>query len=560
MSEVHPVHELADAFVDAYAALSPMVATYAGIEGHDHRWGDLGPDGLAAELALLRRTRRELDALPPTTNADDALAVRVLIDHLDPIIEAHEHDDPLRDLGHIASTFPEVRDILQLHDLTDDQGCDDAIRRLDTLPEALEGWCRRLELGIERGVVAARRQAKSVRDQLRDAVGQDGAFTQLARSIVEQAPSAADRVNGFLDETRQCAETIATWLDQVYLEAADARDAVGEERYRRALRGLIGVDIDLDETQGWAWEELGRLLTRLRTTAARIDPDASVAEVLERLRTDPATSAGSPEEFRDLMQERQTTALEALAGDHFDVPEGIRRVDVRLAPPGGALGAYYIGPSEDLERPGSIWWSLGDRQMVPLFEEVSTAYHEGFPGHHLQVGLQISHAQRLTRAHRTLIWNPGYGEGWALYAETLMDELGFLERPEYEIGYLTSSILRILRVVIDIGLHLERRIPDDAPFAAGELWSFDLAVGALIDIAGLDRDYATSEVTRYLGWPGQAISYAVGQREILRLRDERRQRERGAFDLRGFHRDVLHCGPVGLTHLREIVLPDVADR
>lgn len=554
MSQQHPVHDLADRFVDAYAGLSPMAATYAGIEGHDHRWGDLGPDGLAAEEALLRRTLRELTELPPPGDDDDALAMRVIADHLTPILEAHDHDDPLRDLGHIASTMPEIRDVLQLHDLTSEQGRDDATRRLDTLPEALEGWCRRLELGIARGAVAARRQAESILQQLRDAVGPDGGITQVALGIIEQDPEREQQIGGFLADTREAAEGIADWLEDTYLEAADERDAVGRDRYDRALRGLIGTDLDLEETEAWAWDELSALLARLQATARRISPDASTSDVLEQLRTDPERAASSPEQLRDLMQERQTTALEALAGDHFDVPEGIRRVDVRLAPPGGALGVYYLGPSEDLERPGSIWWSLGDRKIIPLFEEVSTAYHEGFPGHHLQVGLQMTHAARLTRAHRTLIWNPGYGEGWALYAETLMDELGFLERPEYEVGYLTSSILRVLRVVIDLGLHLERRIPGDAPFAAGEPWTFDRAVEALVEVAGLERSYAVSEVTRYLGWPGQAISYAVGQREILRLREERRSREGAAFDLRAFHHDVLDSGPVGLAHLRELVL------
>jgi uncharacterized protein (DUF885 family) len=280
----------------------------------------------------------------------------------------------------------------------------------------------------------------------------------------------------------------------------------------------------------------------------------TVSGAWRKLRTDPAHASPSPEQFRDLMQERQAMALEALSGTHFDVPTAIRHVDVKLSPPGGALGAYYVGPSEDLSRPGSIWWSLGDRASIPLFEEVTTAYHEGFPGHHLQIGLQVMHADRLSRAHRLLIWNPGYGEGWALYAETLMDEQGFLELPTYELGYLTSSLLRVLRVVIDIGLHLRRPIPQDAPLPGGGPWTFERAVAALTDLGGLAVDYATSEVTRELGWPGQAITYAIGQREIVRLRDARRRRDGDAFDLKAFHADILGSGPIGLDHLREQVL------
>lgn len=554
MTTDHPVFGLADRFVDETAALSPMAATYIGVGGHDHRWGDLGPDGVAAEADLLQRTRAELDALPAPRNADEQLAIRALRDHLDPRLDEHAHGEPFRDVSHIASTVPGLRDILEVQDASTLEGQDALTQRLEMLPVALAAWQRRLEVGMDRGVLAARRQVQSVAGQLRDAVADNGALPRRAERLRRDAPHLVERVARSLPALRQAAAATADWLEQAYLPAAPRADAVGPERYQRALHGLLGTDLDVAEAYDWAWEELAALLDRAGSVAARIDPDATLAAVLERLRTDPAEAAPSPERFRDLMQERQTIALASLSGEHFDVPPPIRHVDVKLAPPGGALGAYYVGPSEDLTRPGSIWWSLGERTSVPLFEEVSTAYHEGFPGHHLQIGLQVMHADRLSRAHRLMIWNPGYGEGWALYTETLMDELGFLERPAYELGYLTSSLLRVLRVVIDIGLHLERRIPSDAPLAPGQAWTFELAVAALTDLGGLDEDYAVSEVTRYLGWPGQAISYAIGQREILRLRERRREQDGVAFDLKTFHADVLGSGPIGLDHLRELVL------
>jgi uncharacterized protein (DUF885 family) len=191
---------------------------------------------------------------------------------------------------------------------------------------------------------------------------------------------------------------------------------------------------------------------------------------------------------------------------------------------------------------------------VPIWDEVTTAYHEGFPGHHLQCGLQVCLGDRLSRVHRLLYWLSGYGEGWALYAERLMRELGYLDRPEFVLGLLASNALRAVRVVIDIGSHLQLPIPGDVPFHPGEAWDFDLAVEALERYAFLTNDVAVSEVTRYLGWPGQAISYKVGERVILGLRDEARAKEGESFDLKEFHERVLGSGPVGLDHLREIVL------
>ncbi|MBW3621431.1 MAG: DUF885 domain-containing protein, partial [Actinobacteria bacterium] len=145
------------------------------------------------------------------------------------------------------------------------------------------------------------------------------------------------------------------------------------------------------------------------------------------------------------------------------------------------------------------------------------------------------------------------GEGWALYAERLMDELGFLDHPMFVLGYLASSMLRACRVVIDIGCHLGLRVPPDAPYAPGEPWGYELGVEMLADLAFLDRDYAESEVTRYLGWPGQAIAYSVGERAIVDLRDERRRRDGAGFTPKAFHADVLAAGAVGLDLLDEVV-------
>jgi uncharacterized protein (DUF885 family) len=253
------------------------------------------------------------------------------------------------------------------------------------------------------------------------------------------------------------------------------------------------------------------------------------------------------------MQERQEVALLELDGSHFDIPELARTVETKLAPPGSLIGAYYISPSEDFSRPGSIWFSVGDNETIPIWDNVSTAYHEGFPGHHLQTGVQMSLEEHTSRLQRVWVWYSGSGEGWALYSERLMRELGYFEKPEYVFGMLASEILRACRVAIDIGMHLGLTIPEGQPFHPGEEWSFDTAVEMMTDYAGQLPDYARSEVTRYLGWPGQAPAYKIGERVILDLREERRAKLGSEFDLKQFHADVLEAGPVGLDLLREFV-------
>ena len=313
-------------------------------------------------------------------------------------------------------------------------------------------------------------------------------------------------------------------------------DGVGADRYRRHARSFLGTDLDLAETYRWGWDHLMEIRAEMDALAEQIRPGASLDEVVAALASDPETLAGSPEEFRKMMLERERSAMEELEGTHFEIPEQIRTIDVRLAPKGAALGAYFIPPSEDFSRPGTTWWSLGDKEQVPIWDEITTAYHEGFPGHHLQCGLQVCLGDRLSRVHRLLYWLSGYGEGWALYAERLMRELGYLDRPEFILGLLSSNALRAVRVAIDIGSHLELAIPDDVPFHPGEQWTFDLGVEALEQYAFLTNDLAVSEMTRYLGWPGQAISYKVGERVILGLREEAQRQGGGRLRPEGVPR------------------------
>ncbi|HEX7601598.1 MAG TPA: DUF885 domain-containing protein, partial [Polyangiaceae bacterium] len=329
-------------------------------------------------------------------------------------------------------------------------------------------------------------------------------------------------------------------------------DPVGREPYLRAARRFLGATIDPGETYAWGWSELHAIEERMRRLATEILPGASLPEVTALLEADPARAAGSVERFLDFVRERQSRALEELSGTHFDIPDAIRKIEVKLAPPGGPLGAYYVPPNEDFSRAGTIWYSPSPGSTFPLWGELTTAYHEGFPGHHLQCGLQVYLADRLCRLHRLVVMYSGYAEGWALYAEALMDELGYFERPEYVLGMLAAKLMRACRVVVDIGMHLELPIPRDEAFHPGEIWNHALAVDFMHRRGFLARDHAESEATRYLGWPGQAISYKVGERVVLELREEARRRDGAAFDLRRFHELILGSGSVGLDRLRAI--------
>jgi uncharacterized protein (DUF885 family) len=326
---------------------------------------------------------------------------------------------------------------------------------------------------------------------------------------------------------------------------------VGAERYRLWARTFTGTVLDLDDTYAWGWDELHRIEHAMAGVAERILPGQPVAAVIEHLEHDPTRTVEGEDALRGWLQELIDRTVDELDGTHFDIPPAIRRCEAMISPPGGAAAMYYTGPSEDLSRPGRTWYPTLGRTKFPLWGEVSTCYHEAVPGHHLQVATTRFLGERLDRFQRTIGWNSGHGEGWALYAERLMGELGYLEDPAFELGMLRAQAMRAMRVVVDLGLHLGLRIPTAEQFHPGEVWTPELALTFVLERSHYPEDFMASEVDRYLGWPGQAISYKVGERVWLRARDAARARAGSAFDLKAFHTFALELGPLGLDQLEE---------
>ncbi|MCY3733476.1 MAG: DUF885 domain-containing protein [Chloroflexi bacterium] len=395
--------------------------------------------------------------------------------------------------------------------------------------------------------MVALRQVRGAVEQCRVWSGQgEGAsfFRQLCDELgIDGGESVTAAERGYA--------AMGDWLEREYLPKADPRDPVGRERYQAASRGFNGIELDLDETYRWGWEEVWRIQAEMAETAERISPGASAAEAIAILESDDARAIEGEDAFRDWMQQTQDETMQALLDTHFDIAEPVQEIEAMIAPPGGALAMYYTGPSEDFSRPGRTWYPTGGETRFPLWRELSVCYHEGVPGHHLQIGTTRYLGEELTRYQRLLAGTSGYVEGWALYAERLMAELGYLEDPAFYMGLLSSQALRAVRVVIDIGMHLELPIPEREEYHGGETWTPELALPFLIERSFFPEKMLASEVDRYLGWPGQAISYKVGEREWLAAREAVRESLGDAFDLKSFHKAALELGPMGLQQLRD---------
>jgi uncharacterized protein (DUF885 family) len=554
------IYELADRYVERFAALDPVAASGEGIAGHDHEMTDWSPEGAEARAAHDWEALRELDSLTPEDDAD-RVAAEVLRERLELAIVEHEAGERLRDLRVLGSPVQSVRMAFDLMARDSRADWEVVAERMALVPQGLSSIQAALTEGIAQGVVAARRQAVGCAAQAdvwggRAAPDGDPAarpfFLGLAAELAASglAPAAfTRRFEELAERATQAYAALGRYLVEEYAPHASDTDAVGRDRYALYSRDFNGVVLDLDETYAWGWDELQRIGHAMAQVAERILPGATVDEVIAHLETDPHRVIEGVDEFRRWNQELLDATVAALDGVHFDIPEPVRRVEAMIAPPGGAAAMYYTGPSEDFSRPGRTWYPTQGRTSFPLWGEVSICYHEGVPGHHLQIAQVRYLADSLSRYQRTLAGTSGHAEGWALYAERLMGELGFLDDPAYELGMLRAQAMRAVRVVVDLGMHLGLRIPDGERYHPGEVWTPELALPFVIERSKFPEAFMASEVDRYLGLPAQAISYKVGERVWLRARDDARARLGGAFDLEEFHRAALDLGPMGLAQL-----------
>ncbi|EWT05751.1 hypothetical protein N864_02660 [Intrasporangium chromatireducens Q5-1] len=548
------VDRIAERYFDAMVELSPINATYLGVPGHDEDLDDLSPAGNAAQSQLRQRTLEELRGATPTDDVDK-VTVAAMTERLGLAEERYAAGLDEMSLNVIASPLQGVRDVFDLMRQDSVEDWRVFATRMAKIPQALEGYKESLLAARDRGLVAPQRQVVESAKQSRDLTAEDGYFAKLvADARTEEAPLDGD-VKTQLAEAAQAASAaygaIADWLERELLPHAPEADACGRERYALESRYFLGASVDLEETYRWGQEQVADLHAQMQAIAEGLEPGASVERGVEILDADERYHLRGTDALKAWMQERADEVITNLKDVHFDIPGPVQRIECMIAPTQTG-GIYYTGPSDDFSRPGRMWWSVpkGNTEFR-TWNELTTVYHEGVPGHHLQVAQTVYRSELLNKWRRLESWTSGHGEGWALYAERLMAELGYMDDPGNRMGWLAGQSLRAARVVIDIGVHCGFEAPEEV---GGGEWTYDKAWTYLTRYGFMDEKVLRFELNRYLGWPGQAPAYKIGERLWLQLRDEVKQREGDAFDLKTFHRRALDIGGVGLDTLRAAVL------
>ena len=549
------VYDISNEFVERIAALNPIAATSLGVPGYETTLGDFSPAGAEANAQLARNTLNELN-VAPLENDSDRRAKEVMVEDISADLESHDRGEHFRRLNILHSPMQSIRMVFDHMPKVSIEEWSNIAIRLSNIPEALSGYEETLREGARRDLVSTVRQTKGCADQARIWSGSTdnpsfflNYMSDFEASEFKSATVKSDLQKGICAAINAYGK-FSEFLTSEYLLSADQSDGVGKDRYSIAAREYNGINLELLETYEWGWEQLRWVESEMAITASKILPGGDIDSAKELLESDPKRSIEGQDAFRHWMQELQDRTIDELDGTHFEIAEPVRKIEAMIAPPGGALAMYYTRPSGDFSRPGRTWYPTGGKTRFPLWGEVSIAYHEGVPGHHFQIGTSVFLEDKLSRYQRQLGGTSGYIEGWALYAERLMGELGYLDNPDYYLGMLRAQALRSVRVIIDIGMHLNLRIPSDVDFHPGEDWTPELGLDFIEQRSHFPKDFVKSEVDRYLGIPGQAISYKVGERVWLEARESAKSRIGPSFNLREWHTKALGLGGMGLAQMK----------
>ncbi|WP_024964735.1 DUF885 domain-containing protein [Trueperella pyogenes] len=547
------IDQLSNHYVTSLLDCTPELVTALGRGSADEGdFSDYSPEGLGQMNDLHLATLRQLAALEPADDVD-RITKAALTASLESEIEDYERGE-VGDINVIASPLQGIQEIYD--NMAQESAADWELiaRRLSNTPKALRGWQETLKLRAQSGPPTAAKQIELAIDQAEHKAGPSSPLADLAVRGGGAHPQLAQLLEDAAASARAAYGELAAFLREEILPHGAASEAFGRERYEPRIRAATGARLDLDETYDWGLAELARIVAEQEMIVRDLYGDGvSIPAALDRLNADPAYQVRGKDALKAWMQETSDRALDDLHGAHFDIPDPLRKLECMIAPSGtGAI--YYTGPSDDFSRGGRMWWSVPDgTDVFHTWQEKTTVYHEGVPGHHLQLGMATYVKDSLNDWRRNLSWNSGHGEGWALYAEGLMAELGYHDDPADYMGVLDSERLRATRVVLDIGFHLGKPSPRGYEHIS-PVWTRAVAWQFLQDNVAMDRSFLAFELNRYLGWAGQAPSYKVGHRIWKQLRADAEARAHARsedFSLKDWHMRALQIGSVGLDVLRD---------
>lgn len=552
---------LAEAYWKQYLGYEPIEATLLGYPGYGHLMPDESPQARSTRRAGLLELQRRLDAeVAPDALSDADRVTRGLLGEAI-LVDLSLADCAMDDWSVDPRNGPQAAylDLAGLQSVKTPADGAALLARWRAMPGTIDQQGANLQRSLAAGKVSARSEVERVVRQLDELLAKPDAEWPLsapptrippgAWPDAEKARFAAELARAVADGIRPAFMRYRDTIKNRILPAARGDAAVGirnvpggEACYRALARVHTTLTIEPAEVHRVGLAELRRIRTEMETLGPSAVGTADFKAIQRKLRGDPRDNAM----FFTSREEVETTARQALARATAAQPRFLGRLPrtacevkrIEEHEEKDAPIAYYRQPAMDGSRPGAYYVNTYDPTSRPRFESEALAFHEAVPGHHVQIAL----GQEMSGVaeFRKNLGVTAFVEGWGLYAEKLADELGLYSSPLTRMGRLNLEAWRAARLVVDTGIH-----------ALG--WSRAQAVAFLLENTAVASNNIENEVDRYIGWPGQALAYKLGELEIVRLREAARARLGKAFDLRAFHDIVLGRGAVTLAVLKEAV-------
>jgi len=543
---VTPVHLFADRAWDEFLEQNPVWATVQGVETWDDRLDDPSAAGRAALMAMVDGWDAQVTHLGQAElTVEDTVTLGLMRAVVDRIRGAHElRLWEMEALDQLSGPQTLPGELARFQRTDTPERFEKLLARLAAYP----GWMAAHRANMAEGVVSGRTAPAEVVERCIDQT------RRMVETAAEESPLLLadpelpdDRKTALLAAVREHVEpALETWLETLEDYAAHVRSGPGvchlpdgDVVYRHHILSYTNLPEDPEAVHDYGLARLDEIEAAEAPIAAELGHD-SVASLRVFLDTDPANHVEDP---ADLVRAAEEWILraEAEAPKWFGNPPQEHCVVQAVEPhmERDAPAAFYYPPSEDGSRPGTYFFNTYDPPSRPLHQAVPMTYHEAVPGHHFQLTVE-RHIEHLPafRKHGALLACGAYVEGWALYAERLAAEMGLYHDPLERFGAWESEAHRAARLVVDTGLH-----------AFG--WTRQQSIDVLVERAGLARLDAEIETDRYIAWPGQALSYMIGQREILELRAQLEERDGDRFDHQAFHDQVIGHGSLPLDVMRE---------
>ena len=542
------VDSLADALFDTQLALSPEIGTGRGLSSAEHgRITDNSVAGVRAAEARMDSLFARAVAIDPAELAGRPQAVTygVLRETLDAERAMRVCREELWGVASYVNGWQaRYTDLALIQPVGTDTLRALALVRVRALPRYLENEIDNLKEGIRLQYSSPAVIVRNVISQLDDILSEPPTRSPFYSPAARDSSAAfrAEYARVIEQELNPAIRRYRDFLIEIYLPKAREGLGVsmnpdGEACYRATIRSFATVEVPPDSVFAMGIEQMARIRAEMRTIAARSFGAESLTTLLPRLRTDPRYTFRTSQEVID-SSEAVIVRAKAVMGKWFG---RLPKADVVIRPypefrqRAGAPGQYQPAP-EDGSRPAIFLINPSEPRGKSLGITEQLAIHEAIPGHHLQVAI----AQERTDLHRLsrYSYNSGFGEGWALYAERLGDEMGLYASDLGRMGLLSSEAFRAARMIIDAGIHTKG-------------WTRQQALDYMLGHTTVERRMAEGEIDRYISWPGQAPSYMIGRLEILRLREQANAVLGERFDIRAFHDAVLEDGTVPLGLLRQ---------